>query len=68
MVQPQSLHKANPRKRKLVKDLVQMVLSAGSVPLAEGVEYEEEAQACIDAGFQLIQGYLTGRPITVEAA
>ena len=64
----QSLHKANPRKRKLVKDLVQMVLSAGSIPLAEGVEYEEEAQACIDAGFQLIQGYLTGRPITVEAA
>lgn len=61
------LHQVSPRKRKLVKDLVQMVLSAGSVPLAEGVECEEEAQACIDAGFQLIQGYLTGEPIIVDS-
>jgi len=57
------LHKASQRKRQLVRDLVRMVLAAGSVPLAEGVENEEEAQACTDMGFQLIQGYLTGRPI-----
>ena len=61
------LHKASPRKRQLVANLVQMVLAAGSVPLAEGVECEEEAQACIDMGFQLIQGYLTGRPIPAES-
>ncbi|MDR0578376.1 MAG: EAL domain-containing protein [Candidatus Accumulibacter sp.] len=61
------LHKASPRKQKLVRDLVQMVLSSGSVPLAEGVESEGEAKACTDMGFQLIQGYLTGRPIPVDA-
>ena len=62
------LHLATSRKRQLVKNLVQMVLSAGSVPLAEGVEYEEEAQVCIDTGFQLIQGYLTGRPLPLNSA
>ena len=62
------LHQASPRKRQLVKNLVQMVLSAGSIPLAEGVEYEEEAHICIDTGFQLIQGYLTGRPAPANSA
>lgn len=61
------LHNASPRKRQLVRDLVQMVLATGSVPLAEGVEDEEEAQICIEMGFRLIQGYLTGRPAPVES-
>lgn len=61
------LHKASPRKRQIVRDLVQLVLAAGSVPLAEGVEDEEEAQSCIEMGFQLIQGFLTGRPIPADA-
>ena len=50
------LHKATERKQQLVRDLVKMVLAAGSVPLAEGVEDEAEAAVCIDMGFQLIQG------------
>jgi EAL domain-containing protein (putative c-di-GMP-specific phosphodiesterase class I) len=37
------------------------------VPLAEGVECEEEAEVCIEMGFQLIQGYLTGRPIHADS-
>ena len=61
-----NLHKASERKRQLVRDLVKMVLAAGSVPLAEGVESEQEAEACIEMGFKLIQGYLTGRPILAE--
>lgn len=61
------LHKASERKQNVVRDLVQMVLATGSVPLAEGVEYEEEAQVCIEFGFQLIQGYLTGRPIPADS-
>ena len=61
------LHNASERKRKIVRDLVQMVLATGSVPLAEGVEDEAEAQACIDMGFHLIQGYLTGRPVPVNS-
>lgn len=61
------LHKASERKRQVVRNLVQMVLATGSVPLAEGVEDEEEAKVCIEMGFQLIQGYLTGRPIPEES-
>jgi len=61
------IHKASERKRQVVRDLVQMVLSTGSVPLAEGVEDEAEAQACVEMGFALIQGYLTGRPIPADS-
>lgn len=61
------LHLADMRKQKIVRDLVNMVLAAGSIPLAEGVESEEEARICVDMGFQLIQGYLTGRPIPPDA-
>ena len=61
------LHKASERKRQVVRDLVKMVLATGSVPLAEGVEDEEEAKICIEMGFQLIQGYLTGRPIPADS-
>jgi EAL domain-containing protein (putative c-di-GMP-specific phosphodiesterase class I) len=61
------LDKAPPRKQKVVHDLIQMVLSIGSVPLAEGIETEEEARTCVGMGVKLIQGYLTGRPIPVDA-
>ncbi len=61
------LHKASQRKRTVVSDLVQMVLEAGSVPIAEGVEHEEDARVCTDMGVPLIQGYLTGRPIPANS-
>lgn len=61
------LHKASERKRQVVRNLVQMVLETGSVPLAEGVEDEEEAKICLEMGFQLIQGYLTGKPIPADS-
>jgi EAL domain-containing protein (putative c-di-GMP-specific phosphodiesterase class I) len=60
------LHMSGPRKRQVVKDLVQMVLSSGSIPLAEGIENEEEAKVCVAMGFKLIQGFLTGKPIPAE--
>jgi EAL domain-containing protein (putative c-di-GMP-specific phosphodiesterase class I) len=62
----QGLHLASERKQKMVRDLVKLVLDLGSVPLAEGIELEEEAALCRGMGFQLIQGYLTGRPVLVE--
>jgi EAL domain-containing protein (putative c-di-GMP-specific phosphodiesterase class I) len=61
------LHRASERKRQVVRDLVKLVLATGSIPLAEGVESEEEAQACVEMGFQLLQGYLTGRPIPADS-
>lgn len=59
------LHEASPSKQKTVADLVRLVRGIDSVPLAEGVETEAEAAVCRDMGFELIQGYLTGRPVPV---
>ncbi|HEY8880032.1 MAG TPA: EAL domain-containing protein [Roseateles sp.] len=61
-----NLHEASERKQRMVRDLVRMVLELGSIPLAEGVEQEAEAEICRDMGFRLIQGYLTGKPVMVE--
>ncbi len=61
------LHNASERKKQIVRDLVHMVLAAGSVPLAEGVEDEEDAQTCLQMGFKLIQGYHTGKPIPADS-
>lgn len=60
------IHLASERKRRVVSDLVKLVLDLGSVPVAEGIEMEAEAQICTDMGFQLIQGFLTGKPIPAE--
>jgi EAL domain-containing protein (putative c-di-GMP-specific phosphodiesterase class I) len=61
----QGIHEASERKQKMVRDLVKLVLDLGSVPLAEGIELEAEAALCRDMGFQLVQGYLTGKPVPV---
>ncbi len=59
------IHQASERKQKLVSELVRMVRGLGSVALAEGVELAEEAQVCEQMGFELIQGYHTGKPVIV---
>jgi len=61
-----NLHEASERKQRMVRDLVRMVLELGSIPLAEGVEQQAEAEICRDMGFRLIQGYLTGKPVMVD--
>jgi EAL domain-containing protein (putative c-di-GMP-specific phosphodiesterase class I) len=62
----QGIHEATERKQRVVRDLVRLVLDLGSVPLAEGVELEAEAVVCREMGFQLVQGYLTGRPVALD--
>ena len=61
------IHEASERKQRVVRDLVRLVLELGSVPLAEGVELEAEAVVCREMGFQLIQGYLTGKPMPLSS-
>jgi len=56
------IDKASTNKQQMISQLVRLVLSIGSIPLAEGVETEAEAAFCRSIGFQLCQGYLTGRP------
>ena len=62
----QGIDRASPSKRKVVSDLVRLVHELGSVALAEGVETEAEARVCRDIGFELLQGYFTGRPVPIE--
>ena len=61
------IHEATDRKQRVVRDLVRLVLDLGSVPLAEGVELEAEAAVCREMGFQLLQGYLTGKPQPINS-
>lgn len=56
------IDRASPNKQQMITQLVQLVLSIGSTALAEGVETEAEAAFCQSIGFQLCQGYLTGKP------
>lgn len=61
------IDRASERKRRVVNDLVRLVTDLGSIPLAEGIETVAEAQVCEAMGFQLLQGFLTGKPLPVES-
>lgn len=61
------LDAAGDRKQRVVRYLVNLVRDLGSVPLAEGIETQAERDICKDMGFELLQGYLTGRPAPIDA-
>jgi EAL domain-containing protein (putative c-di-GMP-specific phosphodiesterase class I) len=60
-----NIDQASASKQNMLSRLVHMVKDLGSVALAEGVETDGEAETCYRMGFQLCQGYLTGRPALV---
>jgi EAL domain-containing protein (putative c-di-GMP-specific phosphodiesterase class I) len=60
------LYKATDKKQKMISDLVRIVHDMGSITLAEGIEAPEDAAICKQMGFQLVQGFLYGRPMPVE--
>jgi len=49
-------------KRRIVSAISSMCRELGSRVIAEGVETEAERTACIDAGIDLLQGYLFAKP------
>lgn len=55
---------ADPTRRRLVEMMGRFADACGAQLIAEGVETREEAQALIDAGVSMMQGYLFGRPST----
>ena len=59
------VHVTSSRHIKILKMLVQTLTEAGDTPLAEGIECQQEADVCIDLGFQLAQGDHFGRPAPV---
>ena len=62
------LHVASAQRRHLLSTLIEIAREFDVVTVAEGVETEEEADACRDIGFQLAQGFLFGRPAPAPGA
>jgi EAL domain-containing protein (putative c-di-GMP-specific phosphodiesterase class I) len=56
------IHLQPTRSRQVVKTLVDIAKDLGIATLAEGVEVAEEAEVCIELGFELAQGYFYSRP------
>ena len=56
------LDKAGKAKKELVRMLIEIANSMGSKTLAEGVSHEGERDACIDLGFDYMQGFFYHKP------
>lgn len=54
----------NPRKRHLVKNIVNIAHTLGIRVIAEGIETESEFLACREYGVDLVQGYFIAKPTT----
>ena len=60
-----NIDQASASKQNMLARLVHMVADLGAVTVAEGVETQGEAVLCQQMGFQLCQGFFTGRPTLV---
>jgi len=54
----------NPRKRHMVKNIVNIAHVLGVRVIAEGIETEGEFLACREMGVDLVQGWFVSRPTT----
>ena len=54
----------SPRKRHLVKNIVNMAHVLGIRVIAEGIETEAEFITCRESGVDLVQGWFIARPTT----
>ncbi len=63
----QNIDQASQQRQQMLAHLVQLVTELGVVPLAEGIEREEEGTVCREMGFVLAQGFFYGRPAPVPA-
>lgn len=58
----------HPLRRKLVRSMAELCRGLGILVLAEGIETEAEREALTEAGCDLMQGFLIGRPGSLPAA
>ena len=63
----QDIHRASPQRQQVLAHLVRLVSELGVLPLAEGIECEEEGTVCREMGFILAQGFYYGKPAPVTA-
>jgi EAL domain-containing protein (putative c-di-GMP-specific phosphodiesterase class I) len=62
----QGLPFSTEQQRSTIRSLLKIVRDLNVIPLAEGVETAEEAAISTELGFDLVQGYLFGRPAPVS--
>jgi EAL domain-containing protein (putative c-di-GMP-specific phosphodiesterase class I) len=55
-----------PMKRRLVRSLVEVCHDSSILVVAEGVETDEEHEALVDLGCDLLQGFCLARPVRVD--
>ncbi|KLU04227.1 EAL domain protein [Rhodopirellula islandica] len=60
------IDQASASRQDLLRSLIRIAQDTGSITLAEGVETEAEHETCVQLGFELGQGFLYGRPATVD--
>lgn len=53
---------ANPKVRRMLPKLIEIVQELGARAVVEGIETETQYQIALDSGATLLQGYLLGRP------
>lgn len=53
---------SHSEKQIIAKQFLHKALEIGSIPLAEGIELREDFEWLKQAGYQLFQGYLFGKP------
>lgn len=58
---------ASSQHRQLLAMLVQMSRDLGVLPIAEGIESEDQDEACQMMGFVQAQGFLYGKPVPAAA-
>ncbi|MDX1571344.1 MAG: EAL domain-containing protein [Xanthomonadales bacterium] len=56
------IHVASDARQKMVQMIVDYARERSILTLAEGISQEGEAQFCLEAGFDYLQGFYFGRP------
>lgn len=56
----------NPRVRKILPRLIQLVHDIGAQPVITGIESQAGLEIAIESGSTLLQGYFLGRPATAK--
>lgn len=57
-----NIHTASPAHSSMISMLVGLAKNMGIKTLAEGIEQEAELERCREIGFDLIQGFIYGKP------
>jgi EAL domain-containing protein (putative c-di-GMP-specific phosphodiesterase class I) len=60
------IHLAPKRSHQLIVTFLNMSRDLGATTIAEGIECQEEAETCLQLGFDYAQGYFYGAPIPIS--